>query len=258
MEFVTNLNHAVSETGVMTSRCLRHTFRSADTVITVIALPIMMMLMFVYIFGGAIDTGSSSYINYMLPGILLIAISNGVAYAALRLNTDITTGIFERFHSMPITRSSMLWGHVLTSVISCAVSIAAVLSIALLMGFRASAGISGWLITAGIILLFTLAMTWMAVISGLLAKSAEGASAFVYPLLFLPFVSSAFVPIESLPGVVRAFAEHQPATPIVETIRSLLMNEPVGNSGWIAVLWCVGILIASFIAAMRIYRHKTA
>ena len=258
MEIIIRLNHAFSDTGVMIGRCMRHAFRSIDTVITVIAMPIMIMLMFVYVFGGAINTGSASYINYMLPGIFLMGISNGVAYTAVRLNNDVTKGIFERFHSMPIARSSMLWGHVLTSVVSCVISMVVVLLIALLMGFRASAGISGWLLVTGLLLLYTLATTWMAVISGLLAKSTEGAGAFAYPLLFLPFVSSAFVPTESMPVVVRAFAEHQPVTAIVAAIRSLLMNEPAGNDTLIAVLWCLGALVVAYIIAMWVYKRKVA
>jgi ABC-2 type transport system permease protein len=263
MEFVSKFSHYLSDTRVMSWRSMRHAFRSVDTVITVIAMPIMMMLMFVYVLGGAIDTGSASsgpasYINYMLPGILLMGISSGIAYTAVRLNTDVTTGIFERFHSMPIAKSSVLWGHVLTSVVSCVISMVAILLIALLMGFRASAGITEWLLVTGILLLFTLALTWMAVISGLSAKSAEGAGAFSYPLMFLPFVSSAFVPTESMPGVVRAFAEHQPVTAIVGAIRSLLMNEPVGNDALIAILWCLGALVVAYIFAKRVYKSKVA
>lgn len=258
METTKKSNHYFSDMGVMFHRCMSHAFRSIDTIITVIAMPVMMMLLFVYVFGGAIDIGSSdsSYITYMLPGILLMAISSGIAYAAVRLNSDVTKGIFERFHSMPIAKSTVLWGHVLTSIVSCAISLIVILLIALLMGFRSSAGIGAWLVITGILLLFTLATTWLAVISGLLAKSAEGAGVFAYPLMFLPFISSAFVPTASMPGPVRAFAEHQPVTSIVETVRQLMMNEPVGNDIWIALAWCMGILVVAYIFAMRIFKRK--
>lgn len=258
MEAAAKFSHYLSDTRVMIGRCMRHAFRSVDTIITVIAMPIMVMLMFVYVFGGAIDIGSTSYINYMLPGIFLMGICSVVSYAAVRLNSDVTKGIFERFHSMPIAKSSILWGHVLTSAVSCVITMVAILLVALLMGFQASAGIAGWLLATGILLLFTLALTWIAVISGLLAKSAEGAGAFAYPLMFLPFVSSAFVPTASMPRVIRIFAEHQPVTSIVETVRSLLMNEPVGNNAWIAVAWCLGALIAAYMIAMRVYKRKLA
>ncbi|GBF34791.1 ABC transporter, permease protein [Desulfocucumis palustris] len=260
METAAKSKHYFNDVGIMTNRCMCHAFRSVDTIITVIAMPVMFMLLFVYVFGGAINIGpqNGKYIDYMLPGILLMAISSGVAYAAVRLNSDVTKGIFERFHSMPIAKSSLLWGHVLTSVVSCAISLIVIVLIALLMGFRPSAGIGAWLVVTGILLLFTLATTWLAVVSGLLAKSAEGAGVFAYPLMFLPFISSAFVPTESMPGPVRAFAENQPVTSIVEAVRSLLMGQPVSNELWIALAWCLGILFVAYIFAMRAYRHKVA
>jgi ABC-2 type transport system permease protein len=160
------------------------------------------------VFGGAIRTGTDNYVNYLLPGILLIAIASGVSYTAFRLFSDKQRGIFERFHSMPIARSTVLWGHVLTSLVSNAVSVAVIILVALAMGFRSSAGVLSWLAVSGILALFTLALTWIAVIPGLSAKSVDGASAFSYPIVFLPFISSAFVPTASMPPVVRAFAEN--------------------------------------------------
>jgi ABC-2 type transport system permease protein len=168
------------------------------------------------------------------------------------------SGIFERFQSMPIARSSVLWGHVLTSLVSNAISMVVVVLVALLMGFRSSAGVLAWLEVAGILLLFTLALTWIAVIPGLSAKSIDGASAFSYPLIFLPFISSAFVPTASMPGPVRAFAENQPVTSIVNTIRALLEQRPVGNGIWIALAWCVGVLLVAYAFAMVAYRRKIA
>ena len=251
-------NHFFSDMCVMLGRSMRHIFRSMDTIITVTIMPIAFMLLFVYVFGGAIQTGTDNYVNYLLPGILLIAISSGIAYTAYRLFMDMQSGIFERFHSMPIARSAALWGHVLTSLVSNAISVVVIILVALIMGFRSSAGVLSWLAVAGILALFTLALTWIAAIAGLSAKSVDGAGAFSYPLIFLPFISSAFVPTETMPSVVRAFAENQPVTSIVEAIRSLLSEQPVGNDIWVALAWCLGILIVAYLFAMRAYKRKAA
>lgn len=244
------------DTTVLTGRSLRHITRSPDTIITTAITPIAMMLMFVYVFGGAINTGSDSYVNYMLPGILLITIASGIAYTALRLFTDLTSGIFERFQSMPIARSSVLWAHVLTSLVANLISLVIIVGVALLMGFRSGAGVLAWLAVAGILILFTLALTWIAVIAGLSAKTAEGGGAFSYPLIFLPFLSSAFVPTATMPGPVRAFAEHQPVTSVVNAIRDLFTQQPVGTDIWLALGWCVGILIVAYIFAAVAYRRR--
>lgn len=250
--------HFFSDMGVMLGRSMRHIFRSMDTIITVTITPIAMMLLFVYVFGGAIQTGTGNYVNYLLPGILLIAIASGISYTAYRLFMDMQSGIFERFHSMPIARSAALWGHVLTSLVSNAISIVVIILVALIMGFRSSAGVLSWLAVIGILALFTLALTWIAAIAGLSAKSVDGAGAFSYPLIFLPFISSAFVPTASMPGPVRAFAEKQPVTSIVDAIRALLLGQPVGNDIWVALLWCVGIMLVAYIFAMRAYKRKAA
>lgn len=250
--------HYFSDMGILLGRSMRHIFRSMDTIITVTIMPIAFMLLFVYVFGGAIQTGADNYVNYLLPGILLIAIASGVAYTAYRLFMDMQSGIFERFHSMPIARSAALWGHVLTSLVSNAISVLIIILVALIMGFRSPAGVLSWLAVAGILALFTLALTWIAAIAGLSAKSVDGAGAFSYPLILLPFISSAFVPTDSMPPVVRAFAENQPVTSIVEAIRALLSGQPVGNDIWVALAWCLGILIVAYLFAMRAYRRKTA
>ncbi|WP_168122497.1 ABC transporter permease [Paenibacillus sp. HB172176] len=250
--------HFFSDMSVMLGRSMRHIMRSMDTIFTVCITPIAMMLLFVYVFGGAIQSGTDNYVNYLLPGILLIAIASGIAYTSYRLFLDKQKGIIERFHSMPISRSAVLWGHVLTSLVSNAISLVIIIAVALIMGFRSSAGVLPWLAVAGILILFTLALTWVATIAGLSAKSVEGASAFSYPLIFLPFISSAFVPTDSMPSVVRAFADNQPVTSIVETIRALLSNQPVGNDIWVALAWCVGILIVAYLFAVRAYRRKAA
>jgi len=248
--------HYFSDMGIMLGRSMRHILRSMDTIITVTITPIAMMLLFVYVLGGAIQTGTDNYVNYLLPGILLMAIASGIAYTSYRLFMDMQRGIFERFHSMPIARSAPLWGHVLTSLVSNAISVLVIILVALLMGFRSSAGILAWLAVAGILALFTLALTWVAVIAGLSATSVDGAGAFAYPLIFLPFISSAFVPTETMPGPVRAFAENQPVTAIVDAIRALLSNQQVGDELWIALAWCVGITLVAYHFAMRVYKKR--
>lgn len=249
-------NHFFSDMSVMVGRSMRHIFRSLDTIITVTITPIAMMLLFVYVFGGAIQTGTENYVNYLLPGILLMAIASGVSYTAFRLFTDVQKGIMERFRSMPIAPSTLLWGHVLTSLVSNAISVAVIVLVALIMGFRSSAGLLAWLAVLGILALFTLALTWVAVIPGLTAKSIDGATAFSYPLIFLPFISSAFVPTQSMPFVVRVFAENQPVTAIVETVRALLSGQPVSQSIWIALAWCIGILVVAYFFAIIAYRKR--
>jgi ABC-2 type transport system permease protein len=242
--------------GVMLGRSMKHITRSVDTIITTALMPVAIMLLFVYVLGGAIQSGSNNYVNYQLPGILLITIVSGVSYTAYRLFTDKQRGIFERFHSMPIARSAPLWGHVLTSLVSNIVSVVVVTLAALLLGFRSSAGIVSFLSIAGILVLFTLSMTWVAVVSGISAKTPDGAYVFSYPLMFLPFISSAFVPTETMPTALRIFAENQPVTSIVNTIRALIENNPVGNDIWVALAWCVGIMVVAHFFAMRIYRKR--
>jgi ABC-2 type transport system permease protein len=248
--------HFFGDTAVLTRRSMRHVTRSPDTVITTAITPVALLVMFVYVFGGAISTGTVSYVNYMLPGILLITIASGIAYTALRLFTDMQGGIFERFQSMPIARPSVLWAHVLTSLAANAISLAVVVGVAVAMGFRSGAGVLAWLAVAGLLLLFTLALTWLAVIPGLTAKTVDGAGAFSYPLIFLPFVSSAFVPTRTMPGPVRAFAEHQPVTSIVNAIRDLFTGQPVGTGIWTALAWCVGVLVVAYIFANISYRRR--
>ncbi|GAA2319423.1 multidrug efflux ABC transporter permease LieB [Glycomyces scopariae] len=251
-------SHVLSDANVMLGRSMRHVTRSMDTIITVTITPIAMMLLFVYVLGGAINAGTDDYVDYLTPGILLISIASGIAYTAYRLYGDLQSGIFERFHSMPIARSSVLWGHVLTSLVSNMISVAIIVLVALLMGFRTSAGVGAWLAVAGILLLFTLALSWLAVIAGLAASSPDGASAFSYPLIFLPFISSAFVPTETMPAPVEWFAQNQPVTSIVNSIRSLFAEQPVGDDIWVALAWLVGILIVAYVFAMVVYRKKIA
>jgi len=251
--------NVLGDTGVLTGRSLRHIVRSPDTIITTAVTPIALMLLFVYVFGGAIDTGTGqSYVDYMLPGILLITIASGVAYTAYRLFLDLQGGIFERFQSMPIARSSVLWAHVFTSLVANLASIAIIIGVALILGFRSGGSVAAWLAVGGILVLFTLALTWIAVIAGLAAKTIDGASGFSYPLIFLPFISSAFVPTDSMPGPVAWFAENQPVTSIVNTIRALFAGQPVGGEIWVALAWLVGILVVAYAFAIAVYRRKVS
>lgn len=244
------------DTTILTGRSLRHILRSPDTIITTAVTPIAIMLLLVFVFGGAIDTGAQSYIDYLLPGILLITIASGIAYTAYRLFLDLQGGIFERFQSMPISRSSGLWAHVLTSLVANLTAVSIVIGVGLLLGFRTGADVFGWLAIAGIIIVFTLALTWLAVIAGLAAKTVDGASAFSYPLIFLPFLSSAFVPTDTMPAPVAWFAEHQPVTPIVEAMRAIFAQQPIGSELGIALAWCFGLLIVAIVGATAVYRRR--
>jgi ABC-2 type transport system permease protein len=248
----------VRDTVVLLGRSLRHVLRSPDTIITTAVTPVAMLLLFVYVLGGAISAGPGRYVDYLLPGILLITVASGISYTAYRLFTDVSGGMVERLRSLPIARSAVLWAHVLTSVVASVVSLALVVLVALAMGFRSGASVLAWLEVAGILLLFTLALTWLAVLPGLAATTVDGVSGFSYPLVFLPFVSSAFVPTSGMPGPVRAFAQRQPVTPIVDTIRGLYAGQAVGDEGWLAVAWCLGLLVVAYVLATRAYRRRFA
>jgi len=251
--------HVVGDTVALTGRSLRHILRSPDTIVTTAVTPVALMLLFTYVFGGAIHTGpTASYVDYLLPGILLITIASGVAYTAYRLFLDLQGGIVERLQSMPIARPSVLWAHVLTSLAANLTSVVVVVGVALLMGFRTGTSVLAWLAVAGTLVLFTLALTWIAVLAGLSAKTVDGASAFSYPLIFLPFISSAFVPTDSMPGPVAWFAEHQPVTAVVDTIRALFAQQPVGGDIAVALAWLVGVLVLAYLAAVRVYRRRIA
>ncbi|WP_225340925.1 ABC transporter permease [Lysinibacillus capsici] len=245
-----------SKTGVLLGRLMRNIMRSPDTIITVAITPIIMMLLFVYVFGGAIDTGTANYVNYLLPGILLMAIASGCAYTSARLFTDRKSGLMARFIAMPIKRSSVLWANVLASLISNALTVVVVILVAFLMGFRSSTDLLDWFAVAGILGLFTLALTWLAVIPGLAAGSMEGATAYSYPLIFLPFISSAFVPTETMPKIIRAFAENQPVTSIVNAIRALLYEGSVSNDIWPALMWCIGIIVIAYFFAIKQFKRQ--
>jgi ABC-2 type transport system permease protein len=246
----------IKDTAALLGRSLRHIARSPDTIITTAVMPIAFLLLFVYVLGGAITAGPGDYVNYLLPGILLITIASGISYTAYRLFLDVRSGIVERFRSMPIARPAVLWAHVLTSLVATAISLLVVVLVALVMGFRTGASVGAWLAVAGILAVFTMALTWLAVIPGLTAQSVDGASAFAYPLILLPFISSAFVPTDTMPGPVRAFAEYQPVTSIVDALRGLFEGRPVGGAIWTALAWCVLILGVAYVFANAAYRRR--
>lgn len=246
----------IRDTLIFTSRTMKHITRSADTIITTALMPICFMLLFVYVFGGAIkqSIGAGTYINYLLPGILLMTVASGVSYTGYRLFEDKQKGMFTRMKSMPVSNAAFLWGHVITTLIANTISMIVVVLIALLMGFRTSASVSDWLIVFGLLTLFNLTFTWLMVLPGLAAKTMTGASVLAYPLMFLPFLSSAFVPTETMPKGLRWFAENQPITPITDTIRNAFLQRPLGDGAITAVIWLVILLIIAFIAAIQLYK----
>ena len=248
----------LKDTWTMTKRSFRHIIRSLDTIITVVLMPIGLMLLFVYVFGGAFGphTGNK-YINFITPGILVMTVASGIAYAAVRLSMDMQSGIINRFRTMPVAPSSILGGQAMSSTLSNLFSCLLVLAVALAAGFRSSAGLGAWLIFAGILTLLTLALTWMALFFGLLAKTMEGAGAFSYLLLLLIFISPTFVPTSSMTHALQSFAENQPMTPIVETLRSLLATGTAGPKVWTAIAWIVGILVVMYAASLAVYKRKT-
>ncbi|MGC2241584.1 MAG: ABC transporter permease [Acidimicrobiia bacterium] len=249
---------ALSDTWIMAKRSLRHTTRSLDTIITVVLTPIAILLLFVYVFGGALgtQTGSIRYVDFITPGVIIMTVGSGIAYAAVRLSMDLQKGIIGRFRTMPVAPSSVLSGQALSSTLSNLFSSVLVLVVAFIVGFRPAAGIAGWLWFGGVLVLFTLATTWMAMFFGLLAKTMEGAGAFAYILLLLIFISPSFVPTESMTPLLRGFAEHQPMTPIIETMRSLLTDGTPGNELWVALAWILGILVVSYTLALSLYRRR--
>lgn len=248
---------ALTDTWTMTKRSLRHTTRSLDTIITVVLTPIGLLLLFVYVFGDALgtQTGAIDYVDFITAGVVIMTVVSGIAYAAFRLSTDLQKGIISRFRTMPVVPSSVLSGQALSSTLSNLFSCLLVLVVAFLVGFRPAADAAAWLGFFGLLVLFILATTWLAMCFGLLAKTAEGAGAFSYILLLI-FISPSFVPTDSMRPWLRGFAEHQPMTPIIETMRSLLTQGTPGSDVWAALAWAGGILVVSYTLALGIYRRS--
>jgi ABC-2 type transport system permease protein len=249
---------ALSDSLTLIGRSVRHSVRSVDALATSVLLPVLMMLLFVEVFGGAISTGGQDYVDYVVPGIMLLCAGYGSATAAVSVNQDMTTGVVDRFRSLPIVSSALLTGHVLATVLRNVVSTVIVIAVALLVGFRPSASPLEWLAVAGLLLLFMCAISWLAACFGLLARSAESAGAFSFAIMFLPYLSSAFVPVETMPAGLRAVAGHQPITPLVDTLRGLLTGTPIGSDAAVAVAWCVGGIVVGSVTAARLYRRRTA
>jgi ABC-2 type transport system permease protein len=258
---MSTLSYATSDSATMLRRNLRHTLRYPVTMMMSLGVPVLLLLLFVGVFGGALSAGlggaarGGSYVDYVVPGILLMTVGYGSSTTALAVNKDMTEGIIARFRTMAIFRASVLTGHVVAAVARTMVSIGLVIGVALLLGFRPAASLAGWLAAIGVITLLVLALTWPAVAIGLLAKSPEGTSSFTLIVQVLPFVSSAFVPPDSMSGAVRWFAENEPFTPIIDTLRGLLMGTPIGSSAMIAVAWCVGLALAGYLWAQALFNR---
>jgi ABC-2 type transport system permease protein len=248
---------AMANWQTMAARCLRLTRRNLDALLTSLLLPIMLMLLFVYLFGGAINTGTR-YVTYVVPGVLLLCAGFGASTTAVSVSQDMGGGIIDRFRSMDVGGAAVLAGHAVASVARNTASTILVLGVAFLIGFRPSAGPQDWLAVVGILLGFILAISWLSAAVGLLAKSPEAAGGFTFLVMFLPYPSSAFVPIDTMPTWIHGFASNQPATAVIETLRSLLLGTPVGTSPWLALAWCGGILVASVALSGVLFRRRTA
>ena len=220
-----------------------------------VVLPTMLMLMFTWIFGNAIDP-TGGYVDYVVPGIILLCAGFGASSTAIAVSRDMTTGIIDRFRTMPIRSGAVLTGHVVASLVRNLVATAVVIAVALLVGFRPVATPLEWLGVLGVVALYILAITYLFAAIGLAASTPEAASGYGFILLFLPYVSSAFVPIETMPDWLQAVAEYQPITPVIETIRALLMDTPLGDSAWWALAWCVGIIAVSVVWGAWLFRRK--
>jgi len=254
---MTTLAYAASDSAAMVGRSVKHTVRNLESLLMSVILPVVLMLLFVYVFGGAIDP-SGHYANYVVPGIILLCTGYGAASTAVDVAQDMAEGVVDRFRSMPILSSAVLTGHVVASVARNALATALVIGVAFLTGFRPDAGALEWLAVAGVLLLWVLALSWVAVCFGLIARTVEGANGFTFLVLFLPYLSSAFVPVETMKAGLRAVAANQPVTPITETLRGLLLGTPIGSHGWQAVLWCGALLIGAYAAASVLFRRRTA
>lgn len=244
-------------TRMMVQRALRHSLRDAEALVMAIVLPVILMLLFTFVFGGAMDVGGE-YVNYVVPGIILLCAGFGASSTAVSVATDLTGGIIDRFRAMPIPAATVIVGHVVASLVRNLVATGIVVGVAVLVGFRPEAGLLGWITTVGLIALYILAITWLFATLGLLARSASAASNYGFVLLFLPYLSSAFVPVDTMPSWLQWVAQHQPITPIIETIRALLMGGEVGAAGWWALGWTVAILVVAAVWGSWLFPRRTA
>jgi ABC-2 type transport system permease protein len=247
----------VSDALIMASRCLRLSRRQLDALLTSLLLPVLLMLLFVCLFGGAIHTGTR-YVTYVVPGVLLLCAGYGASLTAVSVSQDMAGGIVDRLRSMDVRGAAILAGHITASVARNIASTVLVFGVACLIGFRPHAGLPGWLAAAGVLLMFILALSWLAAAFGLAVKTPEAASGFMFVVAFLPYASSAFVPVATMPSWIRGFASHQPVTPATETIRGLLRGTPVGTSPWLALGWCGGLLAVAVILSGWLFTRRTA
>ncbi|MBI5357731.1 ABC transporter permease [Candidatus Saccharibacteria bacterium] len=248
----------VSDTWLMAKRSTTHIIRSLDQVMSLILFPIMFMLLNRYVFGGAIDTGDISYANYLFAGIFVQTLAFGANYTTINLAVDMKEGIIDRFRSLPMGNSALVTGHIVSDLVRNIISGAIIILVGLLVGFRPNANFGEWLMVIGLAMLFTLAISWLSAILGLLVKSLEAAQWVGFIIIFpLTFISSAFVPTETMPSALRAFAENQPITHVIDTMRSLLVGTPLDNSGWLSIVWCVGIIIVSVPITSRLFRRRS-
>jgi len=240
---------------VFVGRSLRHSLRDGESLLMAILLPVMLMLLFTWVFGGAIAPGGG-YVDYVVPGIILTCAGFGAASTAVYVANDMRTGIIDRFRTMPVRAGAVLTGHVAASLVRNLLATAIVIGVGVLVGFRPTAGFGGWLLAGALIAVYLLAITYLFAAIGLAAGSPEGANGYGFILLFLPYLSSAFVPIASMPGWLQPFAQYQPTTPIIETLRALLMGTPAGMQPLWAVAWCAGILVVSAVWGAWLFRRK--
>jgi len=245
-----------SEIWVMCKRCLLTSLRNPDALLTAILVPAGVMWLFGTLYGSIVDVGDYNYIDFIVPGIILQTVAQGATATAICVNNDMTKGIIDRFRSMAIARSSVLTGHVVASIARNMITAAVAIAVAIAMGFRPQAGFLDWLTVVGVLLLFILSITWIAVISGLIAKTPESAGSMVFPLFILPYLSSGFAPTESMSGWFKWFAENQPMSPVIDSMRDLFMSTPTGSTLPIAVAWSVGIIIVAFTIAVQIFKRK--
>jgi ABC-2 type transport system permease protein len=260
---MSTLSLAVTDSATMLRRSLRHMQRYPSMTLLILGMPVVLLLLFVYVFGGTLGTGLGGvangravYVNYVTPGILILTVAAAAQATAISVAMDMTEGIIARFRTMAISRASVLTGHVLGSMIQSMLSVAIVVGIAAAIGFRPTASLAGWIAAIGVLAMVSFALIWLCVALGLVSKSVETASNLPMFLLLLPFLSSGFVPTGSMPGGLRWFAEYQPFTPVNETLRGLLTGAPVGSNAVIAVAWCAGIALLAYLWARRLYsRH---
>ncbi|MBP1968363.1 ABC-2 type transport system permease protein [Virgibacillus natechei] len=245
----------VSDGWTMSRRSLKHIFREPESLLMAIGLPIAIMVMFVYVFGGAIQTGTD-YVNYVVPGVIITCVGFGSSLIAISVTQDMTGGLFERLRSMPLLPSSLMVGHVIGGFVRNAIATTVIFLVAILIGFQPNAGLLEWLGVIGVLSLFMFSLNWLFVTIGLITKSVETANAATFPMLFLPYISSAFVPTETMPSWLHAFAENQPMTPLIETLRGLLLGTPIGNNAWLTIAWFGGLLIVSFVIATILFKRR--